>query len=337
MPTGSFDRQNFSPNCPQTPPPPRSQWVSTYSLPLGAKFSARGGSPEPGNAPPCGAYGAYGPSAGNAECNRCNDCGPYNPCENWFDNIAFISAIDAFRGPLDLDAHNANFGKRFGIAGAVPLSKAWGVGLQFSSSVAWYDWMGSQFTGDKVRFQNFSTLGAFQRLCCGLGYGVVYDWLYDDYYSKMNFSQFRAAVSWQYGCHGEIGVWGAMPYRKDATSIGNPAVLNNFQPVMQASGYWRHIWTDCAVTTTYVGIAESPSMIPFGTSAQVAINDYVAVVGNYEYILPRTHGAVGRRDEIWNVGVGFAFYPGSARRVARSQFRPLLPPANNGNFGIWRH
>jgi len=263
--------------------------------------------------------------------------GPCAPHEPWYTNFAIITTVDAFKTPVDLDGLNANFGRRVGAMASFPILRDWGFGGQVSSTAGWYDWKGTQFTGDEMRFQNFNSIGLFQRSCTtGLGFGIAHDWLYDDYYSLMHLSQFRAAVSWEINCNNEVGVWAAFPQRRDSAFVGTPTVENHFQSLTQGNLYWKHYWSDCAWSNVYAGLAESPSDIPCGANMQVAVNRFMAVTGAATYVVPGSGGTEGRQEEIWSLSFGLLFYPGTAMSAQRSQFRPIFAPADNGNFATWR-
>lgn len=321
MPPATYNFQDFSRNHSTTTPPPQSKWMPTYSRPL-----------LPGACGPaaCGPQ-ACGPTPCYPSCDPCATCG----C--WYENITAFSVMDAFKNGLDLDGLNANFGKRVGLNAAFPIFQPLGLGAQIGSSAGWYDWKGSQFTGDRERFQNFNTVGVFHRSACnGIGFGVVYDWLFDDYYRNFSFGQFRVAGSWQFNACNEIGVWAALPDRRDWAVVGAPPVNNAYTSVLQGNFYWRHVYNPGAWSTIYAGLAESPADIPVGVNAQVALNDFLALYGGYTYILPGSGGLQGHQEEIWNLTFGVVYYPGTARQVGTSQFRGILPMADNGNFAIQR-
>ena len=314
--------------------------------------------PGPYNAPPPGTFGGgplgtttgyagsgpvyAGPGGGASPYGGCDPCtaggacGPCGPCYNWYDYLTIFSAIDAFKGPLDLDGLNGNFGKRVGVNLALPLYAPWGLGAQIGSSAGWYDYKGTLYTGSGDRFQNFSTVGIFQRSPMGLNWGAVYDFMIDDYYSNFRFEQIRGAISYNWNPWNELGVWMSIPQKKDSAVVGAPPVNNTFEPLMQGAVYWQHAWNDGAWTRAHVGLAEQPGDIVWGSSSQVAINDFAALTGGFHYVLPSAGGNTGREEEMWNVSVGVTFFPGSARRAATSPLAPLLPMADNGNFGVWR-
>lgn len=338
MPAGTLTQQEISPYAHGSQPPKYTAWLGRIWSP---------GKPFFDNTPANSNYGAVYPNEAavvqsGGQCYPGENCMPGvpGPCavqETWYTNFAAISTLDAFKTPMDLDGLNANFGKRVGAIGSLPIWREMGLGGQVSSTAAWYDWKGSQFTGHDMRFQNFNSVGLFARSCkTGLGFGIAHDWLYDDYYAKTHMSQFRVAGSWEINCNNEVGFWGALPQRRDSAFVGTPAVNNQFQSLTQGNLYWKHYWSDWAWTSTYAGLAESPSDISYGANVQVAVNKFIAVTGAATYVVPGSGGDVGRQEEIWNLSFGFLFYPGTAMAAQRSQFRPMFAPADNGNFATWR-
>jgi hypothetical protein len=291
----------------------------------------------------------YGPSyAGPAACGPASSYPPFcgspgdisccAPQPRFWENLTGFYEYSAFKGPLDLDGLNGNFGSRAGLFGSVPVYAPLGIAAQLGGSYGWYDWKGSQYTGDDERNQNFITAGLFRRAACrGFNFGAVYDWLLDDYYSDFHFEQVRAAASYSLSPTNEFGVWAAIPTRKDSATVGTPPVNNTFAPVLQGNAYWRKVWTDRASTTTFLGWCEEPNDFSYGSSAQFALNDFLAVNGGFQYIWPGSGSNTGREEEIWTVSFGLVFYPGTALTAATSSLRPLLAMPDNGNFAIRRY
>lgn len=259
--------------------------------------------------------------------------------ERWTDNLTFFTALDSFKGPLDLDDLNGNYGSRTGLAGTMPLLRAWGVGLQAGSSVTWADFHGSQFTGNDTRFQNFTTVGVFQRSANNrLAWGFVHDWLIDDYHAKYHFSQWRMKFAWRVRPNDELGIWAAVPNRRDDAFLGNPPVLQFFTPLSQGAGYWQHTWRAQIVTQGYWGVAENPGEFTFGGSGQVPLSRSLALNAGFAYMLPSARGGnPGRAEESWNMTFGLTWYPArGALQANTNRFRALLPMADNGNFMFGR-
>jgi len=295
--------------------------------PAGAPYGPSYASPSYGS--PDQGYPPYGGPP-----NAISSCAP--PFR-WYEDISAFYNYSAFKGPLDLDGLNGNFGSRVGVFGSVPVYAPLGIAAQLGSSYGWYDWKGTLYTGDGDRTQNFNTAGLFQRTAFGLNYGATYDWLLDDYYADFHFEQVRAAVSYNLNPCNEIGVWAAMPTRKDSATLGVPPVNNTFEPVLQGNLFWRKVWNNHATTNTFIGWCEEPSDFSFGSSVQFPLNDCVAVNGGLQYIWPGSGSNTGREEEIWTISLGLVFYPGTATSAATSSLRPLLAMPDNGNFAIRRH
>jgi hypothetical protein len=355
MPVGNLNRQEISPYARGSSPPSYSAWLPRAWKPQSAPvydntsansnygaFEANTTAQSYGQEP---VYGQGAPAMSSGSCGPYypgQNCAPGVPCacaprEPWYTNVALFSTADAFKTPVDLDGLNGNFGRRVGGIASFPIFRDWGLGGQVSSSAGWYDWKGTLYTGDQQRYQNFNSIGLFARSCTtGLGFGIAHDWLYDDYYTGLNLSQFRVAASWEVNCNNEVGFWGALPQRRDSAFVGAPAVNNEFQSLTQGNLYWKHYWTDAAWTNIYAGLAESPSDISYGANTQVAVTSFLAITGAFTYVVPGSGGNIGREEEIWNLSFGLVFYPGTAMAAQRSQFRPMFAPADNGNFATWR-
>ena len=147
---------------------------------------------------------------------------------------------------------NGNFGSRTGMQGAFPVLPRFGLGLQGGTSVAWYDPNGTLSTGSSSRFQSFTNIGVFQRSADNrFSWGVGYDWLFDHYYTNLQLGQYRMKAGMMVGTRNEVGVWAAVPQRRDSVVLpGNS--LNMFRPMSQGSLYWQHWWRGTASTQTWV-------------------------------------------------------------------------------------
>lgn len=271
----------------------------------------------------------------------CDEC-----CrEGFFDNVSIFSGLDAFKSPLDLDGLNGNFGSRTGIMGAFPVLPRFGLGLQGGSSAAWYDPNGSLYTGSTARFQSFTNIGVFQRSADNrFHWGFGYDWMFDHYYTNLQLGQYRMKTGMMLGAQNEIGVWAAVPQRRDWTTLTGPAPasipsLNTFRPMSQGSFYWQHWWRNTASTQIWAGIAERPGIFVVGGTAFVPMGAYTALTGSFNFITPdNVIGQARHANEIWNVSLGLAFFPtGRADRAVTNRFRPVLSMPDNGTFAVRRY
>lgn len=260
------------------------------------------------------------------------------------DWIQFSATADAFQGPMDLDGINGNFGVRFAVNAALPLSRAYGIGVQAGTSGGMSDFHGTQFTGSRIRSQNFTTVGLFQRLCLGQGavkYGFAFDWLFDDYYANFTLSQWRVKLGWEVSPVAEIGLWASIPNDGDDALLGAGTeypTVDYFKPFAQGNLYWTRCWLNGTTTTAYVGIAAEPGEWVFGGNARIPMGGSLAVVGNLHYILPSADGWAGQEEEVWNLGLGFEWTPGPcANQCCVGKFSPLFRLADNGTMAVRRY
>jgi len=272
--------------------------------------------------------------------SACAPCGGPWPLD-W---IQVSAVAESFQGPMDLDGLNGNFGVRFAVNGALPLSRAMGIGVQAGTSGSVSDFHGTQYTGSRVRSQNFTTVGIFQRVCLGpaaIKYGFAFDWLFDDYYTSFTMSQWRVKLGWEVSPVAEIGLWSTIPNDGDDVELGaSPDLLRGerFKPFAQGSLYWTRCWMNGTTTTAYVGIAEEPGEWVFGGDARIPVSGSLAFVGNLHYILPSADGLHGQDEETWNLGLGFQWTPGpTANHCRTGNFAPLFRLADNGTLAVRRY
>ncbi len=259
-------------------------------------------------------------------------------------NVSFYSTVDAFKGPLDLDNRNGNFGVSLAVNGGIPLAKRYGVGLQAGTSAVLSNFYGTEFTGSTIRSQNFTTVGLFQQLpflSGNLKWGFAYDWLYDDYYTTFTMGQWRVKLGYELDRCREIGIWAAVADKGDGARLGSSQTgftTERFEPVAQGSLYYRRCWQSGIGTTAWLGIAEEPGELVFGTDARIPITYRLALIGNFSYILPSASGEAGQDEEMWNVSIGIELTPRAwaNRCPGTSKYAPLLPLANNGSFAVRR-
>ncbi len=272
------------------------------------------------------------------------ECAPENShsvfCNGW-QHISLSTSIEAFKGPLDLDNQNGNFGLQFGINAGFPAIKRWGVGVQVGTSAVLSDFHGTQFTGDTIRSQNFTTVGLYQRVPMAqrLQWGFAFDWLYDDYYDSLSMSQWRVKLGYDLTPRSEIGIWAAIPDEGDNALLqgGAAPIFNRFKPVAQGNLYYQHCLDSGTSLTAWLGLAEEPGEIIFGADARVPITRRLALFGGFNYIEPSANGVGGQDEEMWSVSLGIEFTPGYHQNHCRSRRRaPFFPLANNGTFAIRR-
>ena len=252
-----------------------------------------------------------------------------------------FSGVDGSKQPQDFGA-NANFGAAAQLNYAGPLAPQLGIGFQIGSRVS--------FTGNAVqvfellgqpkdRFQNFTTVGLFQRLDSGFAVGVAYDVLSQESFDSFTLGQYRIRASFEIGPVEEIGVTLNLADRNDTGTFSSEAIV--LDPIEQLHIYLRHQWNSGISTTFWVGIADNHSeenvltgtlppktnQILFGSEFFAPLNDWLAIYGETNLIMPADTGAV-------DAYLGFQIAPqGILRSRSRSnRFRSLFPVASNASF-----
>jgi hypothetical protein len=267
--------------------------------------------------------------------------------EQTWRNLSVFSAVEAFKGPVDLFVPNGNFGVGFGFNAGIPLAYKWGLGVQAGMSTTETDFQGTfssssiDTPSSKSRNQMFTTIGLFQRVPfhgTTLLWGFTHDWLQDDYYANMHFAQWRVKLGVEWSPCDETGIWAAMPDHGVSVPISlgpdQPFTTVDFRPMAQGTFYWQHLWSSGLTTTARVGVAQEPCNFLFGGDARIPVCDHLSLIGDFTYIMPRGNGIAGQFDEMWNVMLGFEFIPGGVHHSMGYRFAPVLPVGDNSNFAV---
>jgi hypothetical protein len=291
-------------------------------------------------------------AAATATAKECEEsaCCDEAGCGGCWDNMYVFSAGDSWMGPIDDDDAN-NFGMRFGFNLGMPLSECRGIGVQLGGSYGIYNFHGRDSGAEQssIEEQLFITAGVFKRadLCAPcptqLSWGIVYDHLIADNIGEDAWEIGLGQIRWQCGYalsfSDEVGLMGSFRTgddEVDGTSNNEDAT----SAIDQGSVFWHHKWVWGTDTTVYTGITEDVGAWIFGMRGEVPVSNCVSLFGGVHYILPSTSGG-GDNDqfaqEIWNVSVGVAYYPGGnavSKSVAGRRWMPLMPVADNGSFAL---
>ena len=225
----------------------------------------------------------------------------------------------------------------------IPLTSA-GIGLQIGSGLSYHDFavgVVEAIHGRRERFQSFTTVGAFQRTAGGWKWGIVYDFLSQNYYEGINLGQWRGAVALTISECDEFGAWFTIPDHDDtATFLGSPLRLKS---IGQANAFWRRTWETGGETTFWLGAAEphgdeiilfapapgtTGTQLVYGADIHLPLNDRLAIFGEANFITPSDSGTV-------DAYLGAVYYPwGGARSSRRRRFAPVLPVASNPTFSV---
>ncbi len=279
-------------------------------------------------------------------CGGCESCGvgcclPFFPY--LFENLTVFGGAEGFKSNVDF-GNNGNFGLSYGVNFGRPVpffnDLAFQVGGRVvQSNLSGYDTVGVFETDARNQF--FVTAGIFRRFrhCTGLQWGVVYDYLSDEYYVDMNLGQVRGEISFRGPKQFELGVWVAanvaddeQPVPAGANQLANfPGVIGwetqdqyNFFVRRQGCGGEFRVWG---------GFTDDSDGI-FGGDFRAAITHRFAVVGGFNYLIPNESAEEGGfQQEAWGVGVNLVWHIGGRAQCAScSPFRPLFEVANNATM-----
>jgi hypothetical protein len=262
---------------------------------------------------------------------------------NWL-SVDLFTGVDAFKGPMDIGNANGNFGIRAGANAAVSIFQRLGIAMQAGLAADLTNLKGSPypFPNATMRDQYFTTAGLFQRINredgSAITWGFAYDWLFDDYYSNFHFGQWRAKGEFESDPCNAFGVEASISEHGSSGELPNffgGVTVFSFKPITQGDVYWTHTFENFASLTGKFGVAERPGNFVFGSEGCVPITRYMALTGNFTYIMPNVGaGPDGQAQEIWNVSVGIELVPGGFRRCGATGLRPFIPVANNGTFAV---
>jgi hypothetical protein len=283
-----------------------------------------------GSCPRCGRHG-LGPL---------RDEGPDE--DRWLD-IEFNLGVEAFKGPMDVQDVNGNFGTILGLNGGVPLLPRTGLGFQAGANVVMSDYHGFVYNTQGSRSQDFISYGLFQRIPLrqgSLDWAFTNDWLFDHYYANFAFTQWRVKLAWEANPWNEFGGWATLRDRGDSATLGQETL--HFRPLEQGTWYWRHTWCNDVSLMARLGMAESPGAVVTGVDTRVPISPRLALTSSFTYVIPSSAGVNaadalfgrGGAAEFWNLSMGLEFVPGGVRHCRTDRFAPVLPVADNGTMMI---
>lgn len=300
--------------------------------------------PNCGLEPDCGGYGC--------DVGVCNDCvGIHLPILriDWRP-FEFFAGVNSFTGPAN-HASDANarrggsgsFGFYEGFNAGRSLNRLFGLDLssQFGMRATQSSFSGAEFTDDS-RSQVFVTGGLFRRVDFGLQYGLVVDYLYDDWWYRNNLTQLRGEISWNDNCGREFGYQftaGSDSSTSKTTLIdANNIVANgtaSFAPTNQHRLFLRGNTAGGASYMAFAGGTDRGDGLLGGILTSNFRNRF-AVQGGVTYLIPsESNRAGGYENESWNLSMGVVLHPGGKIKSGR-YCRPMFDVADNGSFLVDR-
>lgn len=292
---------------------------------------------------------------GGGGCSSCGfeHMGACGGCR-WHPLEAFSVELGAhgFKGPADYGM-NGNFGLHEGINWGGPLWQGMGIGYQIGVAGVHSNFDGdnvANFSGNNLtlgrsgsRDQFFLTAGIFHRALAGgpLQWGVVWDYLHDNYYVDMQLSMVRAELSFVGYYGNELGFWTAASTRDDngtfngIDSGGNALPLTaNWDANDLYSIFFRRRFATDAEGRLWGGFTHRGDGL-VGADFRVPLSSRWALGGNFHYLSPNDSSGGDKVEESWAVACNLIWYPGrTARSVTRSPWRPLMNVADNSTFFV---
>ena len=258
-----------------------------------------------------------------------------------FDNLTFFLGLDGSKQPQDFGI-NAQFGGRAAGNWGMPLWRDRGLGFQIGTAV--------DATGDAVqvvqrvqgstgRTQQFTTVGFYQRTQLGVNWGIVYDFLYEDYYDYFNLGQWRGDLSYQLSPQNTIGVWTTVSDRTSTGTFGATPIT--LVPISQTNAYLNHTWCNRVQTMFWGGVAYNHGQVNavlgdlppltnqfvFGAQLFVPLTDRLALFGQGNFIMPVGSGLVVSF-------FGFELSTRGGMMSSGSRFAPVQTVAAPTNFAV---
>ncbi|MCA9138810.1 MAG: hypothetical protein KDB00_18690 [Planctomycetales bacterium] len=214
---------------------------------------------------------------------------------------------------------------------------AWQSGVRFTQN----NLSGSGFT-DETRTQTFLTSGFFRTVDYGFQYGLVLDYLYEDWYYRGDLIQLRGELGWVLRNSHVCGFKFAVAVDDDmaTTSVkdntGNVVRNNiNFESIDQYRIFYRQRLARCGSCEGFAGWTDNSDGL-IGMDLDLPIHGNLLWNTSATYLIPNESNLNGgNQEEGWNLAIGFTYRPGGLGRGSRYT-RPLLKVADNGSMMVGR-
>lgn len=261
----------------------------------------------------------------------------------------FFAGVQGFKGPMNF----ANTGNRREGSGSFGFYQGFNEGRSLRR---WFGWdmaaqlgvratqsnlSGASFT-DETRHQVFVTGGLFRRVDYGLQYGMVVDYLNDDWYFQGDLVQLRGELSWRgQGCHvcgvqfmaGVNDDTSTTTVRDGAGGIFNATV--DFEPTDQYRIFYRRLLKHRGQWDAFAGWTDNDDGL-LGASLNLPLRRNLALSTGATYLIPNEGtSSGGHEEESWNLSLGLIWRPGGPTGCGR-YCRPLFDVADNGTFLVDR-
>ena len=286
----------------------------------------------------CGGYDCPGGCCGNWR--SCGPVAPYCllPCPQ---NLELFAGVHGFTGPANRGG-SGSFGFHEGFNNAIPLCCSpvcWQIGAQWTQSN--YD---GSVLEDQERTQIFLTTGVFRRAECGLQWGLMYDYLHDEWDYEVDLGQLRGEAGWRMGCRNEVGFWFTAGLDEVDASSTEAVIEGDSIRLIESERQWEvndlyafYFRRDfvCGGQGRLFGGFTAEGQGLFGGDARLPLNPCWSLQTDFMYLIPHdgdNETIPGFIEETWNVSISVVWTPFAKPGCGPSHCRPLLNVANNGTF-----
>jgi hypothetical protein len=247
----------------------------------------------------------------------------------WGENFSVFGGVHNFKSPVNL-VGQSNFGTQEGVNWALPIWAEIGLGGQIGIGVTQSNFQDSGFPFDDYRNQTFVTGGLFHRPACdqGLQYGLVFDWLHDEFYDNFDIAQLRGEISWLFDRRDEIGFWFASGVIDDRVSHQFLAPAD-FEVIDQYAFFYRRRFCQGGDARIWGGFTGNDAGL-IGADFSLPVAKCWSIEGGFNYVIT-DHHTQGLSDETWNLGMNLVWSWG-CNACCRSAYRPLFNVADNGSL-----
>jgi hypothetical protein len=271
---------------------------------------------------------------------------------NWC-RFEFFAGVQGFKGPLsyantsttnqNARSGSGSFGFYEGFNEGRSLRRWLGCDMasQFGLRATQSNLYGDEFTNE-TRHQIFLTGGLFRRVDYGLQYGVVLDYLNEDWYFQGNSLQLRSELSWISGnCH-VFGGQFMFGVNDQTSSTASRDVAGNlittqigFEPTDQYRVFYRRLLHGSGAWEAFGGLTSDDDGL-LGASLNIPLRRNLVLSTGTTFLVPNQDiTANDNEQEGWNISLGLIYRPGGPNGFGR-YCRPMFDVADNGTFMLNR-
>ncbi|WP_146391384.1 DUF6666 family protein [Allorhodopirellula solitaria] len=261
--------------------------------------------------------------------------------EFYFGSQAFLNPLNVPSTGSGTNANSGSFGFHQGFNEGRDLKNLFGADLsaQLGLRATQNNLEGQHFT-DQHRNQIFITGGLFRRVDYGLQYGLVLDYLNEDWYYHADLLQLRGELSWKLSRNHNFGFRWMAGLNDDTvpTIVNDPAgaLFAGTQTATatdQYRAFYRYCFGPTAQWTSYIGGTDSDHFL-IGSDMDVPLKGGISMKIASTYFAPTGDTAVPKyQAEGWNLGISMVYRPG-CRTSTNRYLRPMFNVADNGSFFV---